>query len=477
MFEFMLLIAAAIAVLGLIIAFDGSRDVFHPMILVGPMFAFLYGWMPWQLLLHDGLDRFFDAEQLQFVQTLNILGILAFVVLCLLVGVRLDRQKLATRPATPKPSKRVCVRLLTGSLVVGLIGLGCWCITIINVGGFTAAFSNSYAGGWDDSGYVRDGSLLLLVGVLLAVTSLSAGGPRTKGVVLCLLFGLPWLSSALLMGRRGPTFALAVVMSMGWYFNRTKRPPLLLVGLGGFCLGWFVLFLVTNRSSIYLGSDFAMQSDVSQMVDKPDTGNEFIYGSGTVLSAQRRDHYFWMRRYLAQILVRPVPRAIWPTKYEDFGVPELLHNAGTGEGFGSALGWVGAVGSAPGIIADFWVEAWWLAVPMMGVVGWVYGFVWKRAVERGGAWTTQYVILAALSLYLVMQTGEAMIFRTLLLSVPAWLSWQWALKAPVSRPRRRLFPARHRATQRARVFAPVFAGAEGFGATGTSESWEGSSDV
>ncbi len=459
MFECMLILAAAIAVVGLVIAFDGSRDVFHPMIFIGPMFAFLYCWMPFQLLQHNALERFFDVDQLRFVQTLNILGVLAFVVCCLAVGVRLGRQKLATRPAAPKLSLRVSRRLLAGSLIVGSIGLACWCTTILNVGGFTAAFSASYGGGQDDSGYVRDGSLLLLVGVLLAVTSLSAGGPRIKGLLLSLVFGLPWLSSALLMGRRGPTFALVVVVSMGWYFNRTKRPPLLLVGVAGVCLGWFVLFLVTNRSSIYIGSDFAMQTDVSEMVDKPDTGNEYIYGSGTVLSAQRRDHYFWWRRYLAQIMVRPIPSAIWTTKYEDFGVPELLYNAGTGEGFGDTLGWVGAVGSAPGIIADFWVEAWWFAVPMMGIVGWVYGFVWKRAVLRGGPWATQYVILAALSIYLVMQTGEAVIFRTLLLSIPSWLTWRWAMKVPQRRPGRRLFPVRKRSPQRARVFAPSFVAA------------------
>ena len=471
MFEFMLLLAASIALAGLVIAYDGSGDVFHPMIFIAPMFAFLYAWMPFQLLQHNGLERFFDFEQLQFVQLLNILGVLAFVAACLAVGVRLRGRGFAGRPKAPALSPRVCSRLLVGALLTGCIGLGCWCTTIINVGGFTAAFSNSYSGGYDDSGYVRDGSLLLLVGVLLAITSLSAGGPRLKGILLCLLFGLPWLSSALLMGRRGPTFALVVVVSMGWYFNRSKRPPLLLVAAAGFCLGWFVLFLVTNRSSIYLGSDFALQSDVSNMVDKPDTGNEYIYGSGTVLSAERRDHYFWMRRYLAQILVRPVPSAIWPTKYEDFGVPELLYNAGTGEGFGETLGWVGAVGSAPGIIADFWVEAWWLAVPMMAVVGWTYGFVWKRAVVRGGPWASQYVILAALSIYLVMQTGEAIIFRVLLLSVPSWLAWRWAQRVPQRHARRRIFPARERASQTARVFAPTFRDAS------STDTWEGSSNA
>jgi hypothetical protein len=454
MFEFMLFVAAAIAVTGLVVAYDGSRDVFHPLIFIGPMLAFLYGWMPWRLLQNNALDRFFDVDQLKFVQTLNILGVLAFVVGCLIVGVRLRKRRAAAEASRPKLTQRVLNRLLLGSLIVGGIGFGCWAMTIINVGGFTAAFSSSYSGGWDDSGYVRDGSMLLLVGVLLAVTSLSAGGPKIKGLVLAVGFSLPWLASALLMGRRGPTFGFAVICLMGWYFNRVKRPPLLLVAAGGLCLGWFVLFLVTNRNEIYIGSSFDMKTDVSSMVQKPDTGNEYIYGSGAVLSAQKRDHYFWMRRYLAQILVRPVPREIWPTKYEDFGVPELLYNAGTGEGFGSTLGWEGAVGSAPGIIADFWIEAWWLAVPMMFLVGMAYGWVWKRAVLRGGPWATQFVIMSALSIYLVMQTGEAVIFRTLLLSIPAWLAWTYALAQP-SRGRR-FFPARKRAPLRAPVYATVF---------------------
>ena len=141
-----------------------------------------------------------------------------------------------------------------------------------------------------------------------------------------------------------------------------------------------------------------------------------------------------MRRYLAQILVRPIPSAIWPTKYEDFGVPELLTNAGTAEGFADALGWAGAPGSAPGIAADLWVELWWLAVPAMALLGYMYGKVWRKAVERGGPWTGQYIILSALSIYLVMQTMEAVIFRTILLSIPCWITWRWAVKAlPVAR--------------------------------------------
>ena len=426
MFELLLVLTAVIILVGITIAFDGSRDAFHPMIYIGGMLLFLYAWMPFKLLQANGLERFFDRGQLQFVQGLNVLGVLAFVIACLSVGVRLR----GPRATAVQLSEQTCNRLLIGAAITGMVGLTCWSITIINVGGFVQAFSTSYSGGNDASGYVRDGSLLLLVGILLAMSALSAGAALWRSLPLMLLFGLPWLSSALLMGRRGPTFTLAVVLLMGWYINRSRRPPLLAVAIGGLCLGWFVLFLVTNRQSIYLGSSFEMKTDVSRMVDKPDTGNEYIYGTGTVLSSRKRDHYFWMRRYLAQVLVRPIPTAIWPTKYEDFGVPELLYNAGTGEGFGDALGWVGAVGSAPGLIADLWVEVWWFAVALMGCLGLLYGFVWKRAVQRGGPWSSQYVVLSALSIYLVMQTMEAAIFRTLMLSIPCWLTWRWALRAP-----------------------------------------------
>ncbi len=438
MFEFMLFAAASLALLGVIAAFDGSRDVFHPLIFIGPMLAFLYGWMPWKLMQQDGLARFFDGDQLRFVQLLNVLGVLAFVGACLAMGTRVKRPRSVSRPLPA----RTAGRLLIGAALVGGIGLACWTITIVNVGGFEQAFSTSYSGGWDPSGYVRDGSLLLLLGVLLALTSVSAGGPRLLGLLEVVAFGTPWLISALLMGRRGPTFALCIVLMMGWYFNRAKRPPLLAIAVGGICLGWLVLFLVTNRSQLYLGSDFQMNDDVGHIVDTPDTGNEFIYGTGTVLSSERRDHYFWMRRYLAEILVRPIPSAIWPTKYEDFGVPELLFNAGTGEGFGDTLGWVGAVGSAPGLVADLWVEVWWFAVAAMALLGLLYGFVWKRAVQRGGAWATQFTILSCLSIYLVMQTVEAILFRTLMLSIPAWLVWRWAQAPARVRVARRLVGGR-----------------------------------
>ncbi len=427
MFDALLWATLAIAAIGALSAFDGSRDVFHPLIFIAPMFAFLYVWMPFQLSGSGGLLQYFTAEELLWVQVLYLLGVLAFVGGCLSVGCRIS----SPRRREPALSALSCGRLRIGSFLVGSIGLACWLVSIINVGGFVNAFSRSYAGGWDDSGYVRDGNLLLLVSVLLAVAAIASEGPRIASLLLAGLFGLPWSAQALLMARRGPTFAILVIVGMGWYLNRNRRPPIVAVVVAGVMAGWLALFLVSNRSNIYLGSHFDVNTDVAtitKIVDKADTGNEYIYGTGAVVSADRRGHYFWMRRYLAQLLVRPIPSAVWPTKYEDFGVPELLHNAGTGEGFADVLGWEGAVGSAPGIVADLWLELWWLAVPAMALLGWSYGWVWRKAVLHGRAWKCQYAILMALSMYLVMQTMEAVIFRSLLLSVPSWIVWQWALR-------------------------------------------------
>jgi oligosaccharide repeat unit polymerase len=429
MFEMLLWLTGGIALLGMIVAFDGSKDVFHPLVFIAPMLIFLYTWMPWRLLAADGLSRFFLDEQLIFVQRLYLLGVLAFVAGCLFAGVR------ARRTSEPEPlSQEACQRLLIGSVLVGAIGLICWLVQIIEVGGPIRAFSNAYSGGWDDSGYVRDGDLLLLVAVLLAVSALSAGGSQLWSLLSAATFGLPWIFQAILMARRGPTFAIVVIVAMGWYLNRNRRPPLLAMALLGVGVGWLALFLVTNRQSIYLGSDFDVSTNVNQIVTQSDTGNEYIYGAGSVLSSLQRDHYFWMRRYLAQIVVRPIPSSIWPTKYEDFGVPELLQNAGTNVGFGDALGWVGADGSAPGVIADIWVELWWLCLPAIALIGWYYGWVWQKAVSLRGAWAFHYAILSCLSMYLVMQTLEAVIFRTLLLSLPGWLVWKWVQKAPVYLP-------------------------------------------
>jgi hypothetical protein len=419
MFSSLIWAVVAIIAVAMFYAYTVSGDVFHPLMFIGPMMIFMYAWMPAQLDSIGGLDGFFQRDQLDFVQGINVAGIVCFVLGCLSVSCKL--------PELPRRAPQVsATALVTGGALIGFIGFSAWIVAIVNVGGFSAAFSESYAGGWDDNGYIRDASLLLFPAFLLILSASFQQGFRILNAVLLGLFIAPWALQAVFTARRGPAFMIIAVVGMGWYMNRGKRPSLLLMGVAGSLLGFLMLFLVTNRQNIYLGSDRDVTADVSAIVEKPDTGNEYIYGAGGILSSEQRNSFYWGRRYLAQVLIRPIPHTLWPTKYEDFGLPEMTHNAGTGEGFEETLGWQGAVGSAPGIVADLWMEFKWLNLPALFLLGRFFGSAWRSAQLAGGASMAQYVIMAALSIYFVMQTMEAVIFRLLILSLPLRLVWYLA---------------------------------------------------
>jgi len=429
MFDFLLWATIVTAVAGALYAYAGSRDVFHPLIFLSPMLVFLYGWMPMKLDASGGLAGYFQRDQLVFVQFWNALGVLCFVLGCLSVGCRIPRV------ATPgKQSERVGRTLLWGGTITGMAGLAAWSISIINVGGLREAFSRAYSGGWDDSGYIRDGTLLMYPGFLLVALAIALWRVRISSLALLALFIAPWIIQAWYTSRRGPTFMIAVVLAMTWYLNRGTRPPLLLTAGAGVLVGLLMLFLVSNRGAIYMGSDSELTTEVTDIVETADTGNEYIYGAGSMLSAEQTRKFFAGKRYLAEVLIRPIPSAVWPNKYEDFGLPELTHNAGTAEGLTETLGWAGADGAAPGFIADLWVEFRWFSMPTLWLLGRLYGRFWRNAQLKGGPWVAQYIVVASLSVYLVMQTMEAVIFRFLLMSLPIWLTWRLAHRKPAAWP-------------------------------------------
>jgi len=246
------------------------------------------------------------------------------------------------------------------------------------------------------------------------------------------IFAAPLLMHGLLGARRGPTAMVLIASVVGWYFVRFKRPRLAAVLAGALVLGTLLMFLVANRGNIYLGSDFEFEG-TSSYASEVSSGNEFIYGSGVILHADITESYMWGRRYFTIFFIRPIPRFLWPSKYQDasriLGIPDLEVNLGTGgENFIGTLGWAGAIGSAPGIVADMWLEFWWFSFLALFLIGWFYGMVWRKAITRGGLWTISYILMAALSVYMVMQTLEAMAFRFLFMFAAAWLIWKYGTK-------------------------------------------------
>src|ERR1035441_4011979 len=156
MFEVLIWISIGVVLLGMAYAYAGSRDVFHPIMFIGPMLLFMYAWMPLKLNGSGSLDGFFQKDQLVHVQLINLGGITAFILGCLSLGCRLPK----IQPAALTSSKTRTVLVIAG-VFIGCIGVAAWCAAIINVGGLYDAFSEAYSGGWDDNGYVRDASLLM----------------------------------------------------------------------------------------------------------------------------------------------------------------------------------------------------------------------------------------------------------------------------------------------------------------------------
>jgi hypothetical protein len=281
--------------------------------------------------------------------------------------------------------------------------------------------------GWSDYGYIREAIYLLIVALLLLLSP-EAFNPNNKVWRWAIgIFSFPWFLQGLLGARRGPTIVIVATIGMSWYLARRRRPPILLMLTAVLAVGFLVIFLVTNRRSIYIGSDFDVSTKNMDTFFTANEANEYIFAVGCITTSHQSGKYYWGRRYLAQIFVRPIPKQIWPNKYVDFGVPELLQNAGVAlDGLESTMGWAEIPGAAATMVADFWVELSWLAILFCGLIGWGYGYVWRRAVQEQGWWTTFYMILTLLSVYMVTQSGEAVIFRLVILAVPSYIVWRRA---------------------------------------------------
>jgi len=83
------------------------------------------------------------------------------------------------------------------------------------------------------------------------------------------------------------------------------------------------------------------------------------------------------------------------------------------------LGWQPSVGSAMGFVGACWLEFQYAAPFFAFAVGFLYGRIWKLSrcsVSARGF----YLLILALSVYLVMQDTDAWLYRVVLLGIPIW---------------------------------------------------------
>jgi len=426
------LLIALILALTTVVALIHHRDTFHPALLIVPMLAFFYCYWPAMLEATGGFYGYLWDEHVaraQWIHLAGVLGICAGLVIGSAGAVRSTASPLAYSGYFDRKT------LLWASIIFGMLGLWSFSYQIVNVGGFSQAYGRAYGGGYIESGYVREITVLALPALLLLTLGRRSGPMTLRELGLMLACASPFLIHGLLGGRRGPTFVGLVGPVMVFYMSRNKRPRLATVLAGGLLLGVLMLALVSNRSRIYWGADMDLDASPTDYL-RPGAGNDFIYAAGLAVVMDETQDFAWGTNYLTMLFVRPIPRAIWPTKYEDaarfFDRPNMEQNLGVDiQAFRYILGWDAAVGAAPGVIGDMFREFSWGMPLAMLTLGWFYGYAWRRGIGSQGAWLPVYCLLTSLSLYLIMQSLEAMLYRFLLAVPPMVLALRLARRTAV----------------------------------------------
>src|ERR1700678_3439922 len=129
MLTLLIVLTAVICAAGPLVAYFRYRDIFHPLILISPMCAFLYVYMPVKLIQSSDLLTFVTLDQAEFYQFLVVL-VLAAMFAGILAGSGY-RQTDVTRPRFRVDRKK----LHRGAYFFGGIGFLAFAYTIHNAGG------------------------------------------------------------------------------------------------------------------------------------------------------------------------------------------------------------------------------------------------------------------------------------------------------------------------------------------------------
>lgn len=430
-FELLTGFIGLLTIFGFLFALLRVRDVFHPLAYLMPMVAFIYVLLPYEIWKSDLFQYSgFSVEDLVKAQSLNVLCVLALVAGCF-TGARPEAA--ATRMEL---SPMQVDRVFWIACVLGSIGILAYLVNLNNVGGLFEAYSVEKGGGTAESGYTRDAIFWSVSGLALITVCLRYGGPKPAYLLAAAIFIAPMLIHGILGARRGPSFIALSALAAVYYFGFNRRPRMTVFLGGGLILGFLLLMIVNFRDEFRLGSNLfqnptkvfdAMFSNLgSERVSSMERtlgANEFMYGVDVVtrFGEGGTEEVYWGRRILTIALIRPIPSSLWLTKYEDVGMDRYLSNVGLGgvDDYNSV-----AFGAAPGFIADLFAEFSWGAIIAVFLIGRAYCRMWRNALDRDGIWLALYVICIALSIFLVAQTIEAILYRILLTSIPLIVLWR-----------------------------------------------------
>jgi len=419
MFEIGILLLGVFGTLVVAKDWIDKRDLFYPTIYIVPMCLFFYVVFPIVGVSADE-EQFFSfgggEDALGVYQCVALL-----VIVSLVAGIQVGSRGRRTMPGRKLGSASI----YTLATVIGIAGFSAWLYTIEDVGGFESAYGRAYGGGWAESGYMREAMFAGVLSAPMIILARRSRGMRVIDWVLVLLVIAPVLIQGIFGARRGPTF-LALVSVIGAYILVFRvRVGFLPALTGSVAIGLLLLLLITNRDAIYLGAELSEVQEAWTYL-RTYHSNEYLYGSALHRYVEATGDDFNGLRIVAHLIGKIVPAGIWPTIYEDLDAvfqleTDLTLNAGVPvQKVASVVGWQAAVGAAPGLVGDIWLEFGWSSPIFAFAVGCIYGLAWRVSAMRP---SMQFLslILAALSIYLVSQSIEAWLYRLFLLGLPGYV--------------------------------------------------------
>ncbi|MCA9073890.1 MAG: oligosaccharide repeat unit polymerase [Planctomycetaceae bacterium] len=427
MLEGLILLTGVAIITISLVGLKKTRDPLFPLMILGPMLLYLYVYMPLTRVSTGAIDSIFpDRDDLVITHVLNLIGVAVFCVGCIAErrprGIDRRFELLKTQMA-----RKTQNRMFGLGFGMGSVSNAAFFYMIQYTGGWTRVFSRAKPYLLSPSGYI--GELLMLSYPAAFVLAVAFQGKRLNIVRIALLLAVlfPQVVMATLGGRRGPMFLVACTLVGCWCIIRGRLPKVkwVITGLGA--IGVLLILLQQHRGDLFKPWAASKDVDVASSFLAPETltlGDEYICAAATVQACMHHGKHHWGSRYFTIFFVRPIPKQLWPTKYSDLGMGWMDTNPGqagftTSEWY-DAVGFVPAMGGAPGLIADLFLEFSWGVIPACYLIGRIFSFTWRKWVFEGGIWAILYFEMMILSVFLVTQGVGAWFYR---LMIVGFLSW------------------------------------------------------
>jgi hypothetical protein len=416
-------------------AYQRSGDSLHPAIVLAPLFLLGLVMEPAQRLLHPEIVQFFpDYQGISFALMVQYLGMAALFagMLSIVSRIGTDRQRSMILDMSLDPRKRAKVRIVAWSLAAFSLA-GYW-YGIYLQGGFVQSYSMSKGGIANMSGYFGEAQNLGVAALVFYAVSVQGARLTVTHVLIGLLMISPVLLHGTFGGRRGPLFIAGASMFVAYFIAVGRVPKFRYIAAMSSILLVGVVFIGSQRQFLYFGSGQGMDLETfwTAILGKQiESGDNFVVSSGAVNAIYEIDEYHWGRRFLTMFGVRPIPRALWPSKYDDISLALYgrsfadLQNAHYQ--WLTVLGWRPTNGYAINAIVDLFWEFSWGYVLALWFFGRGISMVWYRFRTIGGFWFVGYFLIAALAIYLPTQSFSAFAHRFLYLSVMSFIFWRFTV--------------------------------------------------